>query len=544
MRSWGIAALFCAVAGCVGGIGGDDEDSAQGNGNGGPGGPITEETADEIGVSGLRRLSVAEYRQTVVDLVGLDPESAESLLPVDTLVPFDNDYTHQTASEALIAGAELLAGDIADTIVADPARRSELVGCEPTSATDDACFTAFVERFGRSAFRRPLSEDEVAKFASLSKIGTDNNDFWLGVNAFLRAVLQHPEFLYRVEIGEPVNDQPDVARLNDFEVATRLSYFLIGSTPPDWLIEAAETGDLETSEGLAETAKQLFADERARGRIERFHAMWLSYEQLSDTGLSGQMHDETNALIDRVVFDERRPWTDILTAEETFVTAELAEHYGLTSPGSEPGWVKYGDSRKGLLSHGTFLSAMSKFGDTSPTQRGLLVRARLFCQEIDKPPPELMVNTDMPPDNGNPNACKSEKYYMSTEPSCSGCHQLMDPIGFGLERYDATGQYRTTEPNRPDCPIEGVGNFIGVGKFEGPGELADLAVESGLVESCVARQLYRLAVGRAELDEHDLALVERAVEEASTKDGLVLDAFIQRYVTSDAFRYRREEAAQ
>jgi hypothetical protein len=523
-----------AGAGCVGDIG-----------DGEPGATISQETADEVGASGMRRLSVAEYQTTVLDLLQLDAASASELLPSDTLVPFDNDYSTQTPSEALIKGAEVLAGDLAEAVLADPALRVGITGCEPSSSVDAACFRSFIETFGRRALRRPLTDDEIDAFAGLSEFAIEADDFWVGVGAALRAFLQHPQFLYRVEIGEPVASQPGIRRLDDFETATRLSYFLIGTTTPDWLLDAAEAGELEEPEGVADAAQRLFDDDRARARVARFHAMWLSYAQLSDTGVSGLMHDETAALLDRIIFDEARPWTDVLLADETFLTPELAEHYGLPSPGTEPGWVKYGDSgRKGLLSHGTFLSAASKFGDTSPTQRGLLVRARLFCQTIEKPPPDLNVDIDEPPPSSDPNACKAERYSMSKQEACSGCHTLMDPIGFGLEAFDATGRFRETEPNRPDCPIDGEGDFVGVGTFNGPGELAVLAVESGLAEACVARQLYRFAVGRFALDDHDLALLERVVADASGEGGLELDGFIRGYVTSDAFRYYREEGAK
>jgi hypothetical protein len=520
------------AAGCVGNIGD----------NGVPEGPmISKQAEQEVAVSGLRRLSVTEYRQTIRDLLGVEATAAFEILPSDTLSPFDNDYTLQTPSEPLIKGAELLAGDVAEAVIASPELRVEVVGCEPSSPSDSACFQAFVTSFGRRALRRPLSAAEVERFSALQSFGVDEGDFWFGVGAALRAFLQHPEFLYRVEIGTAVPGL-SVHRLNAFEVSARLSYFLLGSTPPDWLLDAAEAGDLDTPDGIAAAATELFADDRAKGRVNRFHAMWLSYDKLSRDGLFGAMHDETNALLERIIFEEKRPWVEVLTAGETFVTPELAEHYGLPSPGTTADWVEYADSgRLGLLSQGTFLSAVPKFGDTSPTQRGLLVRTRLFCETIPKPPADLKVNVDMPPPSADPDACKQERYYMSKDPICAGCHKLMDPIGFGLESYDATGQFRETEPNRPECVIDGEGDFAGMGTFNGPAELAQLAVESGKVEACVATQLYRFAIGRTELDEYDFALIERVVSATSSDGGLDFEAFITSYVTSEAFVFRRDE---
>lgn len=532
------------VGGCYSGVEsfGDGDGTSQGDTGTGTDGPepVPDDVAEEIGVSGLRRLSLAEYEQTVGDLLGLTPAQVQELLPADTLTPFDNDFTTQTASEALIKGLELLAGDVAEAVVASPELREALVPCTPTGPDDAVCFRDFLTQLGRRMLRRPLSDAELDRFATLQSYAIDEDDFWAGVGAGLRLLLQHPEFIYRVELGQPVPDAPGVFQLDGYEVGTRLSYLILGSTPPDWLLDAAEAGQLDTGDGIADAAAMLLDDPRARARMARFHSLWLAYENLSREGLYGDMHAETRALVERVVFDEPRPWTEMLLATETFVTPELAEHYGLPAP-AEAGWVPYGDTgRGGLLSHGAFLSVGAKFGDTSPTQRGLLVRTKLFCQEIPKPPPELMVDVCAPP-QADPDACKIDRYFMSTEPACQGCHSMMDPIGFGLERYDASGAYRTAEADRPECTIPGDGEFVGLGDFNGPAELATLAVESGQVEACVARQLYRFAVGRTTLDEHDERFLERLVQEGGSGGGLELVPFVRAYVASDAFRYRREE---
>lgn len=506
---------------------------------------LPEEASFEVAVSGMRRLSLAEYKTTVRDLLDVDASMVDELLPSDTLAPFDNDYTLQLPSEPLVKGAEVVAGDLAALVVEDPALREAIVPCAPAGPDDEACFREFVSTFGRRALRRPLTEAEVDRFSGLRAYGVEADDFWEGIDAALRGFLQHPEFLYRVELGEPVPDQADLRKLGAYEVGARLSYFLTGSTTPDWLLDAAEDGMLDTSEGVQQAAGMLLGQPKAKDRMTRFHALWLSYEQLSREGIFSDMHAETEALVNRVVFDRRAPWVDMLRSDETYLTPELADHYGLADAPMGGGWVSYANSgRAGLLSHGTFLSVGAKFGDTSPTQRGLLVRTRLFCQEIPDPPPDLMVDVDEPPAGSDPDACKSERYYMATEPACATCHIQMDLIGFGLESYDPTGAFRTTEPDRPDCAIDGEGDFVGIGTFNGPAELADMAIESGLVESCVATQLYRFAIGRTELDEHDEALLERVTATASGEEGLELLGFVEEYVASDAFRYRREEVVQ
>jgi hypothetical protein len=533
MRSKVLLGVWVALsAGCFGNIGGGDGDD-------GP--TIDPEVANEVAVSGLRRLTAQEYKATVFDLLGFDPVGVENILPQDPLLPFDNDFTKQNPSKALIEAAELIAGDIAAQLVLDTALRAKVVPCTPASATDASCFKQFIETFGRRALRRPLSPSEVERFGAL--LTSENNDFWLSVDSGIRAFLQHPEFLYRVEIGEPVASDPGVYQLNDYEVATRLSYFIIGSTTPDWLLDEVAAGALKTNDGVASAAGKLFQDDRARTRVARFHALWLGYTSIgAPDGLREAMKAETDALVNRVVFDEKQDWVNILLSDETWVTPELATHYGIDAPTGAEGWVSYGDTgRKGLLSQASFLSTVSKFGDTSPTQRGLLIRTRLFCETINPPPPELNVNIDMPPQSSDPNACKNERYNMTTQDACKGCHALMDPIGFGLENYDALGQYRDTELNKPECVIDGQGAMEGVGTFKGPGELADLVAANEGLDACVARQLYRYAVGKTELGKEDNAILLRLVEDASGDTGLRLDTLILDYVRSEAFRFRREE---
>jgi hypothetical protein len=194
-----------------------------------------------------------------------------------------------------------------------------------------------------------------------------------------------------------------------------------------------------------------------------------------------------------------------------------------------------------LLSQGSFLSAVATFADTSPTQRGLLIRTRLFCQEIHSPPPDLMVDTDNPPTSPDPDACKLAKYDMWKTDGCKMCHSLMEPVGFGLENYDMTGRFRDHEPNRPDCPIDGAGALEGIGSFSGPAELSDLIVETGEVDACIAEQLYRFAAGHFALDGRDLALVARVAELAADEDGLRFDRLLVELVAAEAFRHRREE---
>ncbi|MCY1056942.1 DUF1592 domain-containing protein [Nannocystis sp. SCPEA4] len=495
--------------------------------------------ASGVGISGVRRLSRDEYDNTVRDLLGDKTRSGSQLLPEDVYEPFDNDFTVQIASTPLIDALESLAGKLAKETLADPARKAMVIGCTPTGPEDQACLDTFITTFGRRALRRPLAADEVARYAGLATTFiTQTGEFDQGVEVVLRAMLQAPEFVYRVERGLPT-DEPGVFRLGDHEIATRLSYFLWGTTPDDALLDRADAGMLGTSDDIRAAAELMLADERARARIDRFHAMWLGYFALPHAAeLTGAMRIETRLLLEQIVFTDKASWYDLFNAGGTWLNDLLAATYGLPAPGSsEHVWVDYGDSgRQGLLSHGSFLSVAGKFGDTSPTQRGKLIRTRLMCQNIPPPPPD--VNVDIPPTSPDSN-CKVDRYLAHrSQAGCVDCHNLMDPVGFGLENFDQKGAFRTHDLNEPTCLIDGDGTVDG-SMFNGPAELADLLIGAEVLDACAVTQLYRLAMGHREAAE-DVPYIMDLQDQFREGDHR-FDQLLLGLVAADAFMFRREE---
>lgn len=525
---WVMAAAGCVLAlACTTGTIGDRE-----------GGDGTAVAIDGVGKMGMRRLTRREYDATLLSLLNDGSNSGYSALPEDVRDPFDNDFTGQIASQALIDSVETLATNAAARALANPAVVKQILTCTPTGPGDAACMTTFIKQFGRRALRRSLDDDDVNRFLSLQSLAVEGNDFMIGVDAVIRAMLQDPRFLYRIEIGTPVDGRPGVHRLDDWEVAARLSYFVWGTTPDDALLDAAEAGQLHDPDGVRAQASRLLADPRAKERVERFHALWLGYEQLPHSAdMVAAMKKESAALIDRVVFDQKTSWLDLFNAKDTYINDLLATNYGLPSPGATPAWVPYGDSgRRGLLSHGSFLSVAAKFDDTSPTQRGILIRTRLMCQSI--PPPPTTVNTDMPP-SGGAATCKKDRYAMHRQGGCAGCHSRMDPVGFGLEQYDQMGKFRTEEAANPECKIDGVGNLTETGDFHGPAELGDRLISTGLLQKCVVTQVYRFAMGHREHDEDQPYL--DALTGKFTSNGYKFDQLLLDLVGSEWFLYRREE---
>jgi hypothetical protein len=543
--------LVWLLAGCYSGLASDSRDADDHGSSGDAASGSETGEADDDGTAGevptiathggLRRLSVFEYDNALFDLLGDDSRPGSEFLPEDALRPFDNDYALQAPSEALILGAEKLATEAADRLLADPARLEALAGCTPEAASDVACLRELIVGLGRRAFRRPLENEEIEALATLAELGHDAGSWHVAAAAVVRVILQDPNFLYRVEIGQPVGDDTATVELDDWEIATRLSFFLWASIPDDALLDLASADGLSSEADVRAQARAMLADARARKGVARFHAMWLGYSRLGSDGLAADMSAESNALVERIVFDDEQAWLTLLTSAETFVAPTLAAHYGLPPPaGAGAGWIDYGTSgRGGILSHGSVLALGSKFGDTSPTRRGAQLRERLFCQTIEVPE-DLEVNTDDPP-GVDPAACKWDRYAAHREAGgCAGCHALIDGIGFGLENYGADGAPRRHDVGKPECEISGDGEVVGVGTFNGPAELGALLVDLPDVRRCAMRQLYRFASGRGEPDALD---IEYLAELAAEYDGreLVLAELMVEIAASDAFRFRTFE---
>ncbi len=507
--------------------------------------------------NGITRLSALEYDRSVAILIGDDARAARALLPEDARTPFDNDYETQDPSQALVEGEELLAVEAAERLLEDTPRRDEVVGCTPTGVDDATCMRSFARRLVRNAFRREATDEDVAflvdgegpelgQWPGAMRMAATFDDFYEGVSGIVQVVLMDPEFLYRVEVGTPDPDTANVYRLNDYEIATRLAFFLWGAIPDEALLDRAQAGGLQDPEARATEAMRMLDQPLARERFVLFHAMWLGYEKLlAGDELGTAMRAETRMLMEQVLFEEAGPWQDLFTYDRTHVNALLAENYGLPVPaGEEGGWVAYDmDERRGLFSHGSFLAHGARNGDTSPVFRGLAVQTRAFCRTIPPPPPG--VNTDEGPQSEA--LCKPERYSAHSGGRCADCHQHIDGVGFGLENFDATGAFRTHESDNPEtegdestCAIDGEGYLQDVGSFRGPAGLAALGLESGALRHCFVNHVHRLVVGRGDVRRVDAEAIVQL--EARLPEGeFTLSDVVRAVVTSEGFGLRRED---
>jgi len=540
-----LAALLASLAGCKGDLASTTDGAGPGTTSSAVNNDVPINTkVTGVGTTAIRRLSREEYDRTWADLLGDTTKPGSLGLPEDTIDPFDNNYSTQRISQTLIEALENIATEVSlRAVEADNPRRDALVGCTPTAPDDTVCFDAFVTSFGRKAFRRPMTAEEVARYRPLLAYGLEDKNFYTAIGLVIQAMLQEPAFVYHVEKGVPVVGRAGVLRLNSFEVASRLSYFIWGTMPDEALLKAAENGELETPEQLRAQGERLMADDRAKERMVRFHAMWMGWYKLGEqTTLSSAMRQESEALIKRVLFDEKRDYMDLFTFDETFLTPELATHYGMTAPAEvDGGWVSYGEGgRGGILSHAAFLQVVSKFGDTSPTQRGKLIRERLMCEIIYPPPPT--VNVDEPPAGGTSN-CKIDRYLAIQESTgCGACHEIMDFVGFGLEGYDELGRFRTAEDEDAECLIDGQGEILGTGEFSGPKELGQMLADNGALEDCAVTQLYRFAYAHRETASDAEALAE--LKAKFTASGRKFDQLVLDVVSQESFLYRKVEGAE
>lgn len=524
-----------------GGSGTGSADDGGESGSGDDGTPLDPQAAfseaDALGPQGLRRLTLAELSATLQLVARLEPaEVAEliAVLPGDGSTPFDNEYALQEPSAPLVEGMLSIAEGTAELVLADPDRRVEVLGCTPAGPDDEACLRDFAARFGRLVLRRPLTPDEIDEYGSFIAQAQAEGDFDVAASMVIQALLLDARFLYRVEIGEPVAGDPDLVRLDDFELASRLAFLLWGSAPDDALLDLAEAGELHSRTDVYDAAVALVQDQRGLDQLQRMHAMWLGYEALAgDPLLGASLRRETDELIERALV--QRDWLSIFTASDTWLDATLAEHYDIALPGGEPGFVAYPDiRRRGILSHGSLLSIGAKFGDTSPTERGKAVWTRLLCNEIPPPPPE--VDSGLPPSGGPADACKTERYDMRDKPECASCHGILDSIGFGLENYGPSGEWRTTELDKPECEITGEGELAAAGEFAGAGALGELLLQTGQLEGCYTQTFYQFAIGRKP-DDSDQMMVDALTEVFEADDDVV--GMLLQFAASEGFRHRR-----
>jgi hypothetical protein len=548
--SWllGSALWFGLLGGCEADLGGSDTqepapDETPTNSDS-PSEQVTPEECATAGIqpgpSPLRRLTREDYNHTVRDLLADTTAPASTFPEEEIALNFVNNADIQSVSSLLIEGYENAAVKLASAAAEDV---PTLLGCDPVATGEDACMQAFIPSFGLKAYRAPLDTAEVDDLFAFYSTSKATYGFETAVRMTLQAMLQMPQFLYRVEV--PSSDA--IARASGYEIATRLSYLVWSSMPDQALFDAAASGKLDTPEGIEDEARRLLADPRAHDSVATFFASWLDLGRLKRVDpkdpntfptltaeLIPLLREESSRFLDDVFFSGKLE--TLLLGNYTFLNQSLATYYGITGPTSEAfERVTLPNTRVGFLTQAGFLAGYAKVNETSPIARGLFVRDRMLCDPPEAPPANI---PSLPPPS--PNATTRERLAMHrSEEVCASCHSKMDPIGFGLEHFDGAGLWRDSENG---TPVDATGELVGTdvdGSFDGANELAAKLGQSEQVEQCAVRNWFRYAYGRAEGDVDGCSLL--ALETAFTASEGNFAELVVELTRSDAFVYRTNE---
>ncbi len=407
----------------------------------------------------LVRLTHTQYDNTVRDLLGVTTAPSSAFQKDSTFQGFNNSAVGLAVADRLGRDYRRAAEDLSSQVAA-----GALSKVSPCSAATDACAKQFIDTFGKRAFRRPLTDAEKATYFTLFKAANtllDGTDpLAKGVQLTIEAMLQSPNFLYRVELAEqlPVND---MVALNSYEMASRLSYLLWNSMPDDTLFGLADSGGLTDVAELKAQTTRLLADPRARAVVDDFHSQWLDLDRENNlnrdlalfpnfsSSMAPAMQQETLRYLKNIIFDEPSSFASIYTSNYTFVNKELAALYQVAGTFSSSQFSKVTldpAQRQGLLTQIGFLASHSYARTDSPIHRGVFVIRRVLGLPQGDPP--AGIDFTLPPVGSGAIHTTRDQVAAKTSPAgCATCHARINSYGFAFGNYDAVGQYRTKENN-------------------------------------------------------------------------------------------------
>jgi mono/diheme cytochrome c family protein len=415
---------------------------------------------------------------------------------------------------------------------------------------ESACARKIVGGLAAHAFRRPVSAPELQSLMAFYDGGRKESDFEHGVEIALARILADPRFLYRIET-EPAAVKPgQIYRVSDFDLASRLSFFLWSTAPDDELVTLAGQGRLKDPAVLEKQVRRLLADPRAEALAVNFAGQWLNLRGMQSAGplplvypdfddpLRQSMRREVELLFDSIVREDRSV-LDLLTADYTFVNERLAKHYGIPNVyGSQFRRVTLGpdmDVRRGLLGKGAFLTTTSKPERTSPVTRGKWVMTNILGMSPPDPPPDvppLKPRTSDAAGNATEPTMRQKMLDHRVRADCAQCHSLMDPIGFSLENFDGIGLWRSHDEG---TAVDAAAQVFDGTKIDGPAGLRNwLASYRTQFTEVAAEKLLTYALGRG-VEYQDMPLV-RAITRDTDRNGGRFSALVLGVVTSKPFQ--------
>jgi mono/diheme cytochrome c family protein len=430
----------------------------------------------------------------------------------------------------------------------DTESRRRVLICSPTSATDETCAKRIISTLARRAYRRPVTDTEIAVPLARYRAGAKQGGFESGVEMALRSILVSPKFVFRVE-SQPPGIAPNTAyRLSDIDLASRLSFFIWSSIPDETLLDLAAKGALHRPEVMQQQVRRMLADQKSQALVDNFAGQWLHIRNVQthqpspetlfhfDDNLRQALEQEMNLFFGSIV-RENRPITDLLDANYTFLNERLARHYGIRGVQGERFQrvaLPTDSVRSGLLGKGAILMSSSYPNRTSPVIRGKWILENVFGTPPPPPPPNVPALAE----ERDPRKVLPMREQMAAHrknPVCAGCHSQMDQLGFALENFDAIGEWRDIYPS--GTRVDASGQLPDGATFGGPVELRKLLREhSDQFLTTVTEKLLTYALSRG-LEASDAPAV-RAVKRGAATDNYRFASLIQQIVVSMPFTQR------
>lgn len=493
--------------------------------------------------SALLRLTDEQYRNSIVDVFG------EHVLVVGSLEPnnlvdrsFAVGSTYGAVSRRGIEQYEAMALNVAAQVMEPSDERDALMPCTPAGTTDDVCSRAFLSTFGRRLWRRSLTDTELDALVDVAnQAATTLDDFYDGLEFGIVALLESPYFIYRIELGE--DDGSGTLRFSSVEMASRLSYFLWNTTPDDELIDAAEAGELDDADALEARVRGMVADDRARQGARSFFTELFELNELDelikdpevfvhiDAEVGPSAREETLLLLEDNIFEQNGDYREVFISRTTFLDRKMASIYNVPTPARE-GFAAYtfpdDAPRAGILTHASVLALHSHATATSATLRGNFIRTRIMCGTI--PPPPADVDTSIPEPSVTATTLRERLREHRENPVCASCHSAMDPIGLGLENFDALGRYRRLEAgavidSSSDVDGEPFADAVGLGQ---------LLHDHPDVPRCLTKLYYEYATAHVPTSSEQAQL--NALSEAFAASGYRVQELMVQIALSDGFR--------
>ena len=471
------------------------------------------------------------------------PRTAPAVFQVTITGPFNAQGAGDTPSRRLIFGRLSASPPL-------PLAPSSPVSPSASAATEESRARPILARLLRRAYRRPVTDADLRKPLQFFREGSaEGAGFEAGIENALGAILVSPQFLFRIET-DPAGLAPSTAyRVSEFELASRLSFFLWGSLPDEALLDAAERGELRQPAKLDAQVRRLLADDRAKNLVDNFAAQWLHLRGLAaitpdarrfidfDENLRQSMRRETEVFFEHIIRADR-PITELLSADYTFLDERLARHYGVPHVfGSQFRRVSFAADparqRGGLLRHGSILTVTSYATRTSPVIRGHWILANLAGAPPPPPPPDVpsldanVVSASLP--------IRQRLAQHRENPACASCHDVMDPVGFALENFDAVGRWRTEEDHKT---VDASGGLADGSQFAGVAGLERaLLARPELFAGTFTEKLLTFALGRG-VEPSDAPAIRSIVRHAQAGD-YRFSALVVGLVNSVPFQMRR-----